>query len=755
MTPAALTVTAGSPSQVYGAALPALTYTDSGLVNGDTASVFSGSLSTSATSGSGVGGYAITQGSLSAGPNYTLSYSPGTLTVTPAALTVTADGLSSIYGATRPALTYTVSGLVNGDTAAVLSGSLTTSCNAGSHVGSYGINQGTLSANLNYALNFNAGILTVTPASLTVTADSTARAFSELNPVFSAGYVGLVNGDTPTSLSGTLGFSTLATDLSPVGSYRLTPGGLTSSDYSITFADGTLTVAPLSLAASGLSIAAVEGAAFSGTVATFASPDSTPRPQLYSATVHWGDGQDSTGVVAFDSFHGVYTVEGINTYRVEGVYAVHVTIRIAGVTVATANSIAVVTDAPLRVIAMVFSPTAGKAYEGTVATFVDANPAWSLSDFSATIDWGDGVSSVGTIALTAGGLSASGIHTFATAGTYRVVITVADLHGSRANAGVDTLVVASTTTPGGGGTRSGTGNTTTTNGGTNSFVGLGVSPAPPPLASSGLVGNSGGTVQIQSRSAVTPVSFRGPIPVATSVGFGSSAAPAPAPAAPGTGTSVTMASGGANSGNAFGTGSAIEAIQGAIEATIESVSNLFVALSRAGATSTVRTEIPTRTGYQTRSALANLTPSSNYLLGQLDELDKQLSSEETPRQIVHVLGTGVIAYAGYVLINSRVGYILLSLLTARPIWGQVDPLAVLLDWEKDKKRKAKSPEDEETLQSMLQENQERERAEENKIHDAPQPGAIEPDGQSTVRRARGRALTRPRSRRTERTPGTL
>ena len=45
--------------------------------------------------------YAITA-SGAADPNYTISYVPGTLTVTPATLTVTADNQSKVYGAALP-----------------------------------------------------------------------------------------------------------------------------------------------------------------------------------------------------------------------------------------------------------------------------------------------------------------------------------------------------------------------------------------------------------------------------------------------------------------------------------------------------------------------------------------------------------------------------------------------------------------------------------------------------------------------------
>ena len=129
--------------------------------------------------------------------------------------------------------------------------------------------------------------------------------------------------------------------------------------------------------------------------------------------------------------------------------------------------------------------------------------------------------------------------------------------------------------------------------------------------------------------------------------------------------------------------------------------------------------------------------------------------ERRSGRIAQVLGTGVVAYVGYVLLNSRGAYVLLSLLTARPLWAQVDPLAVLLDWEKDQKRKTRSPDDEETLQSLIEGSRGRERDEEGDSDDAPEPGAHELDRQPPVRRARGRAPARPRGRRTQRAKGPL
>lgn len=81
ITPRAITVTANNQSMIEGSAVPALTYTVGGLglVGGDT---LTGALSTLATSGSAPGSYAITQGTLAASANYTVTYTDGTLTIT-------------------------------------------------------------------------------------------------------------------------------------------------------------------------------------------------------------------------------------------------------------------------------------------------------------------------------------------------------------------------------------------------------------------------------------------------------------------------------------------------------------------------------------------------------------------------------------------------------------------------------------------------------------------------------------------------
>src|SRR5439155_222769 len=89
ITPRDLSVTPNSgQNKIYGAGDPTLTYTFGTLYNGDTSAVFSGALSRAA--GENVGNYAIIQGTLSAGSNYTIIFTAGvTFAVTPRDLTVT------------------------------------------------------------------------------------------------------------------------------------------------------------------------------------------------------------------------------------------------------------------------------------------------------------------------------------------------------------------------------------------------------------------------------------------------------------------------------------------------------------------------------------------------------------------------------------------------------------------------------------------------------------------------------------------
>jgi N-acetylneuraminic acid mutarotase len=86
--------------------------------------------------------------------------------------------------------------------------------------------------------------------------------------------------------------------------------------------------------------------------------------------------------------------------------------------------------------------TEGQAFTGTVATFTDANPAAQAGDFQATIDWGGGQTSDGTVAYDDANhvFTVTGSTTFAEEGSYPVSVTVTYVMGNTATAGASVTV---------------------------------------------------------------------------------------------------------------------------------------------------------------------------------------------------------------------------------------------------------------------------------------------------------------------------
>ena len=164
-------------------------------------------------------------------------------TAAKAPLSVTADNQSRPYGSANPALTGTIAGILNGD---AISASYTTAATAGSPLGTYAIVPSVSGPVGNYNITTNQGILTVTPAPLTIQADNKSRAYGATNPPFTFTGTGFVNGETAAVLTGSPSFSTTAGTNSPVGSYPIviSQGTLSDSNYSFSFANGTLTVTP-------------------------------------------------------------------------------------------------------------------------------------------------------------------------------------------------------------------------------------------------------------------------------------------------------------------------------------------------------------------------------------------------------------------------------------------------------------------------------------------------------------------------------
>jgi len=241
---ATLTITANDTNRLYNTANPTFTYTPSGFVNGETASVLSGSpsLTTPATISSPGGSYPInaTNGTLSAA-NYNLSFASGTLTIIGGSYGITwTNPVSIVYG--------TLLGTNQNNASATVAGSYDynptngTLLPAGTNILSVVFTP----SDTNYATTNVSVQLVVTPAPLTITAGSTNKPYNTTLSLGTTAFTssGLVNSET---IGGVTLTSTGTVASAPVGTYPITASNATGgtfnpSNYSLTYSNGTLTV---------------------------------------------------------------------------------------------------------------------------------------------------------------------------------------------------------------------------------------------------------------------------------------------------------------------------------------------------------------------------------------------------------------------------------------------------------------------------------------------------------------------------------
>ena len=183
---------------------------------------------------------------------YGASSGTAALTVEKAPATISLAGGEFVYDAAPHAATGTVTG-VFGESLGVPSFTYTdehgvTSEVAPVNAGSYRINA-SVAENDNYlGTSAESGAtIEISPAPLVVTAQDKTKVYGAALPALTATYEGFVAGEDTSVLGGTLHVTTGATAASHVGRYPVTPSGLTSRNYSITFIDGHLTILPAPL----------------------------------------------------------------------------------------------------------------------------------------------------------------------------------------------------------------------------------------------------------------------------------------------------------------------------------------------------------------------------------------------------------------------------------------------------------------------------------------------------------------------------
>ncbi len=234
----------GSGSKTFGQPDPVLTVAATGFKFADTAAtVLTGALSRA--SGENAGNYTITLGSLRANTNYNLNFTPGTFVINPAQLGFSINydiaNTTNVYGTLPTVGAVTLTGVQGNDIVTPVI-TVTNAQNAPitlartTGVGTYTASVTGLSgANAgNYTIagsdNVN-GLITVTPAPLTITLANLVKTYGDADPTLSYGVAGLVNGET--AAVALTGAPTRAAGQN-AGNYAVTRGTLAAtSNYSV------------------------------------------------------------------------------------------------------------------------------------------------------------------------------------------------------------------------------------------------------------------------------------------------------------------------------------------------------------------------------------------------------------------------------------------------------------------------------------------------------------------------------------------
>ncbi|MCX2454607.1 MBG domain-containing protein [Lacticaseibacillus nasuensis] len=380
ITKAPITITAPTATKVYDGTpyADALTATVTGQPTKGVAPVYT----LNDVSGDvNVGEYALTvTADPAANKNYDITVAPGKLTITPAALTIAAPTVTKVYDGKgyTTALTGTVTTL---PTAGVTPTYTLTDVSGDKNVGEYAILVTVdASANPNYTITTTNGKLTITPAAITITAPTKTKVYDGKG--YSDPLTGTVSGVPEGADQPTYTLSDVSGDKN-VGEYaiKVTADASANPNYTITLADGKLTITPAAI--------------------TITAPTKT---KVYDGK---GYADKLTGTVTgvpAGAEQPTYTLSDVSGDKNAGEYTITVTADATAnpnYTVTTANGKLTITKAPVSVTAPNVTkkwdnqPYTGDNLVGTVTGQpTDGDPvAYQLSDLS-------GDTAVGTYPIT-------------------------------------------------------------------------------------------------------------------------------------------------------------------------------------------------------------------------------------------------------------------------------------------------------------------------------------------------------------------
>ena len=205
------------------------------------------------------------------------------------------------------------------------------------------------------------------------------------------------------------------------------------------FLPGPIVAAPVASTGTGFTLHLTAGVPYSGKVAFYPTPVLDP-PLAYSGTIDWGDGTTTAATLAYGQNGNSFglILSGSHAYAKAATYTIKTSVLVGPLPgsgmefatriVTTIKSKAIVAARPANSSGGVtINEVAGKKFTANVGSFMYIAPGTGLS---ATIGWGDGNTSAGT--LTAAGVvgideikyNVGGSHTYANPGIYPITVNV-------------------------------------------------------------------------------------------------------------------------------------------------------------------------------------------------------------------------------------------------------------------------------------------------------------------------------------------
>jgi gliding motility-associated-like protein len=325
-----INVTAAAKTKTYGDSDPALTYTADALVGGDS---FTGAITRAP--GESFGTYAISQGTLALGSNYTLNYTGANLSIGKRVIDIYSGSRDVPYGDPDGTIGYSYSGTpVSGDT---FSGAL--GREPGTALGTYATTIGTfqISNGGSYDLIFHSAPFNIIQREIVVSGGSTFKIYGDADPAINYSiYSGTLLGGT--QITGALTRDAGET----AGPYNISLGTLAINDsnYKLTFQGGYFEIdrAPLTL-----------------TIDNKTKVATKPNPALtYSVTGYKNGDTEATAFTSAIQLTTDATISSAagdyNIYVNGGVYAPNYNVTTAGgtLTVTPASTINTLASATLN-----------------------------------------------------------------------------------------------------------------------------------------------------------------------------------------------------------------------------------------------------------------------------------------------------------------------------------------------------------------------------------------------------------------------